>query len=121
MCKVVYDYNEPPEQPELGKLIVPLNYVHFGDTPPALGSQAQLFPKSWRPQQNSEQPPAILQSASRQQSLEAPAAVKRQDVHHGHQYSQAQREPKAPISHGCDVVQSPTGTLFCLPSLIQEH
>ncbi len=46
--QIVYEYNQPDDL-EPGQLILPLNYVHFGDTPPAPGSQAQMFPRPWKP------------------------------------------------------------------------
>ncbi|GIL78050.1 hypothetical protein Vretimale_7451 [Volvox reticuliferus] len=46
---VVYDYNSPVDDLEVGVVTLPLNYVHFGTAPPARGGQAQVFPPPWKP------------------------------------------------------------------------
>ncbi|GLC46997.1 hypothetical protein PLESTM_002006000 [Pleodorina starrii] len=56
---VKYDYNAPDEL-ERGKVILPLNFVHFGDTPPPAGGVAQVFPPPWKP-------PGLVPSQQRQQ------------------------------------------------------
>ncbi|GLI63415.1 hypothetical protein VaNZ11_006383 [Volvox africanus] len=94
---IVYDYNSPADDLEVGVVTLPLNYVHFGPAPPARGGQAQVFPLPWKPRTTYSQPnpahqraPPAKEDDSMWQGTGASVLGQAQ----GRQIKQARRQPK---------------------------
>ncbi|GIL66791.1 hypothetical protein Vafri_20300 [Volvox africanus] len=95
---IVYDYNSPADDLEVGVVTVPLNYVHFGPAPPARGGQAQIFPPPWKPRTTYSQPnssahqraPQAKEDASMRHGTSAPVLGQSQEQ----QSERARRQPK---------------------------